>query len=78
MDNASSILEGAFQVPKLGEGQQIRLWMPMHIIAALQQDAKEAGERHIQPIIRQILAQYYREQAMQAGVEIERQVYPAG
>ena len=50
-------------MPNLGDGEQIKVWLPRHLVDALRQDAKDAGERHVQPIVRYILGQHYRDQA---------------
>lgn len=58
-------------MPKMSEqGKQIKVWLPMHLLDGLRQDAKAGGERHIQSVIRHILGQYYRQQAKMAGVEV--------
>jgi len=53
-------------MPKMSEpGQQIKVWLPDHILDALRQDAKDGGERKVQPVIRYILGQHYRDQLVE-------------
>jgi len=54
-------------MPNLGDGEQIKVWLPQHLVDALRQDAKDAGERHVQPIVRYILGQHYQDQARAAN-----------
>ena len=68
-------------MPKMSEpGKQIKVWLPNHVLAALQQDAKDNGESKVQPVVRHILGAHYCRQAEAAGldIQIERQVSPAG
>jgi hypothetical protein len=62
------------------DGRQIKIVLPGHILDALRQDAKAAGERKIQTVIRHILGQHYQEQARAAGLDIEFEAppHPAG
>lgn len=62
-------------MPNLGDGEQIKVWLPRHLVDALRQDAKDAGERHVQPIVRYILGQHYRDQTVVANlVEVSKGV----
>jgi len=56
-------------MPKLGEGEQVKVWLPTHLLDALRQDAKDCGERHIQSIMRMILGRHYQGQVREAGLD---------
>jgi hypothetical protein len=58
-------------MPNLGDGQQIKVWFPEHILDALWQDAKDSGERHVQPLVRYIIGKHYQEQANGVGLVVD-------
>ena len=57
-------------MPKMGQGKQVKVFLSNHLLAALEQDAKDSGEKRIQPIMRYILGQHYQKQAQEARLEI--------